>query len=362
MAIVDMIPWEIPGGDLVIAIALFVISGIILEAIATFIILSIRKITERTANELDDDILDFIVKKKHLLLLLLSAFVAVELVYGNINVFGTSVYDWFFILFIVVGGIFVIDFFDVIVDYYLRHIAPKTKTGFDEEILPLARNLVKIGLYAILLTVVLSQLGVDIGPIIAGLGIGGLAIGLALQDTLANFFAGLHIIADRPIRVGDYIKVGSVEGTVQEIGWRTTKLLALGNKVIVLPNKELANSTLVNYFKPGEPTGHVVTFGVGYGSDVEEVKKIFLKVCKKMAKEGLITKDEPWVRLDAMGDSSLDFKGGFVVPVYTARFAAQGRFYELMYDALNKAGIDIPFPTRTVYLKEEKSGRSRKKR
>ena len=350
---------DIPGGHLVLAIAAFVASGLVLEAIATFIILTAKRITQKTKNRLDDELIALADKKKHLFITIIAAFLAIQLVYGNLELLGKTAYDWFILALVIASGMLAIHVFDVLVDFYSKEIAPKTETQLDEEILPMARNLVKLGLYAILFTVVLSQLGVDIAPIIAGLGIGGLAIGLALQDTLANFFAGLHILADRPMKVGDYIKVGAVEGTVEEIGWRTTKLLAPGNKIIVLPNKELANSTLINYFRPNEPTGHVVSFGVGYGSDVEKVKKLFLKVCKKLAKEGLITEDEPWVRLDAFGESSLDFKGGFMVPLYTKRFAAHGRFDELMYEELNKAKIDIPFPTRTVYLEEMKKGKKK---
>ncbi len=329
----------------------FVILSIATDAVVTFFILGFEHVAKKTRNELDDEIVRILNKRKKYFSILLGVFVAAELIYGNAVVLGVTVYNWFIVFLLLLVGVVSADLTDVLLIFYMHKIAPKTKSRLDDEVLPLARNIIKISIYVLIFTIALSQLGIDIGPIIAGLGIGGLAIGLALQDTLANLFAGMHIIIDRPIRVGDYIQMGNYEGTVKEIGWRTTKILAPGNKEIIIPNRELANSVIINYLKPDSPTGHVVTFGVAYGSDVEKVKSIFMDVCKQMKEEGLIEGGE-WVRLDSLGDSSLNFKGGFMVPLYTKRFAAQGRFYELIYNKLNEAGIDIPFPTQTLYLPE----------
>ncbi len=355
MISLSFLPSFLQGSEqLILFVGGFVLFSILTDAIITFFILGFKHVADRTKNDLDDDIVKIMDKRKKYLSILIGVFVAAELVYGNIVLLGITLYNWFVVFVLILVGVISADLTDTLLSFYMRKIAPKTKSRLDDEVLPLAKNIIKISIYVLVFTIALSQLGIDIGPIIAGLGIGGLAIGLALQDTLANLFAGMHIILDRPIRVGDYVQMGSYEGSVKEIGWRTTKILAPGNKEIIVPNKELANSVLINYLKPNKPTGHVVTFGVAYGVDVEKVKNIFLDVCKQLKKEGLIEGGE-WIRLDELGDSSLNFKGGFMVPQYTQRFAAQGRFYELLYNELNQAGIEIPYPTQTIYLKMDEN-------
>ncbi len=318
-----------------------------------------RHFAKKTKHRLDDEILNIMSKKTKYLSIVIGAYLAVYIVYGNIVVLGKALYDWFLIALLVAAGSLIIKLIEAGLDFYMLYIAPKTDSSIDDEIIPMAKRLIVTSLYIIIIIIVLSQLGIDISPLIAGLGIGGLAVGLALQDTLSNFFSGLHIIADRPIKAGDYIRIENkgIEGYVKEINWRTSRILALGNKLVIIPNKDLANSIIINYDEPSKETGHLVTFGVAYGSDINKVYKVIEKVMKQLEKEGLIIVNErfkPWWRIDELGDFSINFKAGFTVPHYTKRFAAQKRFLELLYKELSKAKIDIPFPTQTIYLKRGK--------
>jgi small-conductance mechanosensitive channel len=352
--LLNILPFYVPGEDLVISFILFGVIASIFDFIAKLIITSTTKLASKTETDLDDMVIDALNKKRKLLPILLAAFLTINLVYGDIALFGRATYQWFITMLVLVGGLILIDVVEALIAFYAKEIAPKTDSKFDDEILPLARNIIKISLYAILIAMVLSQLGVDIAPLLAGLGIGGLAIGLALQDTLANLFAGMHILADKPIRKGEYVKIGDKEGIVQNIGWRTTRIHTAINVEVIIPNKEVANSVILNYSKPDEPTGHLVRFGVAYGSDIDKVKGIFRAVVVQLKNEKLVLKTgDPDIRIEAFGDSSINFVGNLVVPGYPKRLFAEARFFELLYAQFKANSVEIPFPTRTLYIKQE---------
>ncbi len=340
----------------VITLVLFLGFSLLFGVLFKILLKVIRNLSKKTKTNLDDQIVDILNKNLWYLILILGAFVSVSLMYGNISILGKTIYDWTLLLLFLGGGVVTIKVIEILLGYYIKHIAPKTETTIDDEILPLAKKLTIYVLYAILILVLLSQLGINISPLLASLGIGSLALGLALQDTLSNFFSGIYIIADKPIRIGDYIKLQGkdVEGYVDIINWRTTRIRALGNKTVIIPNKDLANSIIINYDDPEKKVGHLIKFGVAYGTKIDKVYKVIDKVLSQLIKEGLILNEEnakPWYRIDELGDFSLNFKVGFTVPHYTKRFAAQKRFLELLYEELNKAKIDIPFPTQTIFLR-----------
>jgi small-conductance mechanosensitive channel len=142
--------------------------------------------------------------------------------------------------------------------------------------------------------VLLSALGIQITPILTALGVGGLAVALALQDTLSNLFAGLHILADRPVRVGDYVKVAdNVEGFVVDIGWRSTRLRTLANNTIVMPNKRVAESIITNYDMPEAFTGVSVKVIVDYGADPDRVEQILTDEATRASREVSGMRREP---------------------------------------------------------------------
>lgn len=156
---------------------------------------------------------------------------------------------------------------------------------------------------------ILSALGVAITPLVAALGIGGLAVGLALQDTLANLFGGIHLLADKPLRVGDYVRLETgQEGMVLDIGWRTTRIRMASNTLAVVPNAKLAQSILLNYSSGGQQLSLHVPVSVGPATDPEVVEKILVEEAKRAAEviPGLLLDPPPQVRfLLGAGDPSL---------------------------------------------------------
>ena len=208
--------------------------------------------------------------------------------------------------------------------------------------------------------VLLSELGISITPMITALGIGGLAVALALQDTLSNFFSGLHIVVENPIRVGDYIKLGSgEEGYVVDIGWRTTRIRMLPNNMVIIPNQKLAQSIITNYYLPEKKMGISIPIGVSYDCDPDRVEELLVEEAIKGAKEipGFLSDPPPSARLiPGFGDSALNFSLNCQVAEFTDQYLVQHEMRKRILKRFKKEGIEIPFPTRTVYLKGQPSG------
>jgi small-conductance mechanosensitive channel len=213
------------------------------------------------------------------------------------------------------------------------------------------------------LLIILSVLGISITPLITALGVGGLAVALALQDTLANFFSGIHILMEKSIRVGDFIKLETgQEGYVEDITWRTTRVRMLPNNMVVIPNSKLAQSVLTNYYLPEKRMSLLIPVGVSYSSDPEKVERILVEEARKAVGEipGLLGDPEPFVRfIPGFGESSLDFTLICQVQEFTDQYLVQHELRKRIFSRFNKEGIEIPFPHRTVYLREETDGRDK---
>jgi small-conductance mechanosensitive channel len=205
--------------------------------------------------------------------------------------------------------------------------------------------------------IVLDTLNISISPILATLGIGSIAVALALQDTLANFFSGLYITADQPIRIGDYIKLDTGEqGYVIDIGWRSTRIRELPNNVIVIPNQKLSQSIIKNYYLPEKRMALLMSIGVSYGSDTRKVEKILVEVAKESAKDidGLLAEPEPFVRfIPGYGDSSLDFTLICQVREFVDQYYVQHELRHRIFERFKEEGIEIPFPQRTLHVGDE---------
>lgn len=221
----------------------------------------------------------------------------------------------------------------------------------------LGRTLTKVIVLLLGGFILLHNLGVSITPLLTALGVGGLAVALALQDTLSNLFAGLHILIEKPVRVGDYIKLDSgQEGYVVDIGWRTTRIRMLPNNMVIVPNLKLAQAIVTNYYLPETRMALLVPIGVSYSSDPEHIERILVEEAKKAAGEvpGLLAEPPPFVRfIPGFGDSSLDFTLICQVEEFVAQYLAQHELRKRIFKRFKEEGIEIPFPQRTVHLRYE---------
>src|SRR2546428_619958 len=205
--------------------------------------------------------------------------------------------------------------------------------------------------------------GIHITTILTALGVGGLAVALALQDSLANLFAGMHLLADKPIRVGDYVKIAdTTEGYVVDIGWRSTRIRMLQNTVVVVPNKKVAESIITNYDLPEPRLSLAIRVSVGYKSDPDHVERALVDEATKGAGRipGLLAHPAPFVRLiPGFGESSLDFTLNVEVASFVDQYVVQHELRKRILRRLRAEGIEIPYPVRTVELRDARFEASR---
>lgn len=223
----------------------------------------------------------------------------------------------------------------------------------------LASGIVQGAIYAVGILIILSLLGISIAPLLTALGVGGLAVALALQDTLANLFAGMHILVEKSIRIGDFIKLESgQEGYVDDITWRTTRVRMLPNNMVVIPNSKLAQSVVTNYYLPEKRMSLMIPISVSDDADPEHVEKLLVETATEGTHEipGLLADPAPFVRfIPGFGESSLDFTLICQVAEITDQYLAQHELRKRIFNRFKAEGIEIPFPHRTVYVRNEKA-------
>lgn len=219
------------------------------------------------------------------------------------------------------------------------------------------RTIVKILAVSVGGMVILDSLSISIAPLLATLGVGSVAIALALQDTLSNLFAGVYVVADRPISIGDYIKLDSgQEGFVVQISWRSTRIRTLGNNIIIIPNQKVAASVITNYNLPEERIGLSIPVSVSYDCDPERVERVLVEVAKAAAKSGdvggLLSEPPPSVRFSpGFGASSLDFTLSCQVRTFVDQFPVQHELRKRIFRRFQEEGIEIPYPIQTLFIK-----------
>ncbi len=220
----------------------------------------------------------------------------------------------------------------------------------------LIKGSIRIIILGIGVLVMLGTLGISVTPIIASLGIVSLAVALALQPTLENFFSGVQLIADKPIRVGDFIELESGEqGFVEKIGWRSTRIKMLPNNIIIMPNSVLAQSKLINYYYPVKELSVPVEVGVHYDSDLEFVEQVTLDVARHILKTHKwgVPDYETFVVYHTFDQSSINFTVMLRAQEYFNRFFIKSEFIKALHARYRQEGIVIPYPIRALNTQQE---------
>jgi small-conductance mechanosensitive channel len=220
----------------------------------------------------------------------------------------------------------------------------------------LVPNLAKLFVYLIGVVMILQSLDIAITPLVTTLGIGGLAVALALQPTLSNVFAGFQVLAAGQVSAGDYIRLDSgAEGYVLDIKWRNTTIQGLfDDHEIVVPNSKLADAIVTNYYLPRKVLWLRCDVGVGYESDLEKVEDVSLEVARDVVRQfsGNVSGLEPALRFHTFGDSSVDFTVRIPVEEFSGQFQVRHEYVKRLHARYRDEGINIPFPIRTLMLPE----------
>ena len=214
-------------------------------------------------------------------------------------------------------------------------------------------NLIRASVIIMGLLVVLQTEGINIAPVLTALGVGGLAVALALQDTLSNLFAGIHILMARQLRPGDFVRLeNGNEGFVEDISWRTTSIRTLLHTQVVIPNAKLAGSILVNHSQPTLDMVLVVPFLVDYDADLERVERITREVAQVVISDNVnaLPEPPPNVGFKAFGDSGIEGFCSLRVRSPDAQFPVRTAFIKALHARFAQEGLEMPYPTRTVRM------------
>jgi small-conductance mechanosensitive channel len=235
------------------------------------------------------------------------------------------------------------------------HLESTDAAGTSNWALPLARRGMVIVVFAMAGMVSLDILGINISPLIAGLGIGGLAVALALQPTLSNLFAGTYVITEGVVNQGDYIEMeGGVSGYVVDVNWRSTRLRTWSNNLVIIPNSRFAETIITNYSKPDAHVNVYLTCGVAYESDLQLVETVSQEVMRRVLTEhpGAVRSYGAYFGYDTFGESNIDFWLFMQAGDRLASFEVRSELVKQLHARLNAEGITINYPVRTLRFPE----------
>ncbi len=313
----------------------------------------VRMFTKKTKTDIDDRILKILRKPVFALVIvygLVSSFSILPLSERDIG----EIFLLYGIVLIVIITFVAYKVFKEVLIFLGRRYSQKTASEIDDVLIPVIDKIGGILIMIFGAMSVITYLGYDVTFLLAGVGVMGLVIAFAAQDALSNFFSGIALLLDRPFSEGDHITLPTGElCRVDKIGIRSTRLYdTFANDYIVLPNNKLVNDKVVNLTEPDRRTVTSVVVGVAYGSDVAKVERIMLEAARMQSNIVLEKEKEPVVRFTNFGESALEFK----VFVWVDDFMNKWRVAHDIRKEINKRfseeGIDIPFPQRTIYVKE----------
>ncbi len=344
-------PLNKPYGAFLLNIAIWAVISLIFYFTISPIM---HNLTKKTETEFDDKLVEMIRRPALLLIILYGLIDSFMRVNVQIRLRAT-IYQFYWIMAVIIGIYVVYNIFIGI----LNEIAAQRgggETTFSQVLEPILEKIGGIVIILVGLMTIFKVMGIQITGLLAGAGILGLVIAFAAQDTLSNFFSGIHLLLDRPFKIGDVILIESGEYCrVESIGMRSTKLYSIfDHELIVLPNNNLANQKIINLVEPDTTIRTNVQVGVAYGSDIDKVKEILFDTLKGHPDIVEEKGREPIVRFSEFGDSSLNFNLRFWVKHYMNQWEVASDIRERIDARFREAKVTIPFPQRTVWMKEEK--------
>ena len=332
-----------------IGIFLAVFLGLTLRLIARHLLNLIKRLATKSETDWDDRVIDAVKGPVGYMAAVGFWFLALII----LRLEGTTLTVFTITLQILLGALSIWLIYAIagVFAEYLQELAAQTESTLDDQLVPLLTRTLRIFIVIVGVLIVIQNLGVNVLSLLAGLGIGGLAFALAARDAVANFFGSLMILFDRPFQVGDWIKVGGSEGTVEEIGFRSTRIRTFYNSVIAIPNSEIANAQIDN-MGVREWRRDVLKLGVTYDTPPEAMEA-FLEGIKNVIKANPMTrKDYYHVVFTGFGDSALEIMVYyfFKVPDWSNELVERQNVYLGILRLAKGLGVEFAYPTQTLHM------------
>ncbi len=343
-----------PWVDAVVAASIFALSVVLATIIAVVLYPLIIRLTHRTPMDLDTRLARAVRMPIVLGTVVLGGFLAfsvpLDLSAGEQNAVNTVTAALGVLLGVVATSSIILR----TLDWYVATAESRGRFRLEPRLQPLVRRGSMAIVYGLGGLLVLDQLNINISPLIAGLGLGGLAVALALQPTLANLFAGTYVMTEGAVSPGDYIELeGGVAGYVIDVGWRSVRIRTWGNNMVVVPNSKFAENIITNYQRPVPAVNVYLECGVSYASDLFEVERVSKEVMVEVmdANPDAAVRDYGgWFGFDSFGDSNVNFWLFLQAPDRPASFRLRTALIQQLHSRLAKEGIVINYPVRTIQL------------
>jgi small-conductance mechanosensitive channel len=312
----------------------------------------LEKATKKTGSDLDDKIIQAAQLPIRYTAILLGFYFAVNY-YGVTGEFkGVTLADVFLVLIILLAGFTASRLLKAFLGWYTEHdkIRKTNQTMFI-----FIRKVVSAFVYIIALLIILQQLGIQIGPLLAGLGVAGLAVALGLQEPLSNLFSALFLAMDKSINVGDWIQLeDGTKAFIEDINWRSVTIRTREGNTVIVPNAVFVGQKIASYDYPESPFFTFVSVGVAYGSDLEKVEKAAIGVANKIIEsEKLPTDDSPRIRFRALTDSSINFDLRLKIDKARKEGLVKHKLIKGIISEFRKENIEIPYPQRVIHQAKE---------
>ena len=309
----------------------------------------IHKLTSKTKTKLDDIIVDMIEEP------IMFAIIIAGVWWGlSTLTFGENAETWvghiYYILIMLNVAWLITRLFDSLVRLYVVPIVEKSKSELDDQVLPIIRKSLKLVVWIVAIIVGLNNAGIQVAPLLAGLGIGGLVFALAAQDSVANLFGGLTIFVDKPFKLRDRIKINGFDGTIKEVGVRSTRLVTLEGRTVTLPNKVFTGGAVENV--SSEPTRKVVlNLGLTYDMDDKKIEKA-MEILKEIAANNDNIEDNTPMGFNQFGDFALNILFIYYIKKSADILGTQTEINLEILKQFNKSKLEFAFPSQTIFTKQ----------
>jgi MscS family membrane protein len=307
----------------------------------------VKKFTDKTKTKADDIIIDVLRNP----LVLVIGLIGIYVVITNMLTLSETAAVWFWNIYqiIIVLNVawFLSALFESILEQYIKPLTEKSESTLDDQLLPILSKGIKTIIWVLAIIVGLNNAGFNVGALLAGLGIGGLAFALAAKDTIENIFGGFTIFTDKPFKLGDRIRVNGFDGAVEEIGLRSTRIRTLSGELVTMPNKHFSSDAVENVsLRPNIKIA--LELGLTYDTTPAQMKNA-KDLLQKIADSNKAVKKSV-IGFSNFGESALGIK--FIYWFKGDYTGVQDEINFEILDKFNKAGLDFAFPSQTIYTKK----------
>jgi small-conductance mechanosensitive channel len=324
----------------------------LVSAIVLLILRHFKALTSFTESTLDDEILQLLIRPIRLGFQFAGILIALKYLFPSVTYQGYGFETLVLITLIVWIAYTMIRLIKGVMNWYENVNSKGVAQGMKYGTFGFLNTIVSLMVWGLAFTFILNQLGVDVSALIAGLGIAGIAVALALQNTLSGLFSAVGIAIDRPIRQGDFIRLeDGTSGFVEDISMRSTRIRTFEQHLVIIPNSKLTEMIITNTYLPEQEAVFNVSVGIGYNDDLEKAERVALKVAEEiLALHKTKGTQDPFVRFGAFGDSAIEMTIYVRVEAFLDQFIVRHEFIKALAKAFKEENITIPYPQRDIHL------------